>query len=77
MAGNKTVAATIAAILVANGKTKSGHITKAIEVYRQCLDELKKTEEAAQKVPAADAAPTQWDKGEEAKIKAYKGSAPA
>jgi len=42
MAEKETVAATIAAILVAHGKGSPGDIAEAIRVYRACLDELNK-----------------------------------
>lgn len=42
MADKEIVAATIAAILAAHGKTKQKNIQKAIRAYHACLDELNK-----------------------------------
>lgn len=42
MANDRTVAAIIAATLVAHGKTARADIAKAVEVYRDCLNELER-----------------------------------
>ena len=42
MADKEIVAATIAAILAAHGKTKPKNIQRAIRAYHACLEELNK-----------------------------------
>jgi len=54
MADNHKVAATIAAALVAQGgSTLPEDITKAVEVYQRCLDELERRSRVKLGYPAA------------------------
>ena len=74
MADNKTIAATIAAILVAHGKTTAEHIARAIEVYQQCLGELTKAEQVEEGARLAEAAHSLWSKKSVAKSRTHRGS---